>query len=177
MGRDCRFLFSILSLLLIPFFTGCEFWDPDSGEKKCYVIVDGPVGDLYRLYFESGNDPDQFEYELLLYLDSSNGPNPNYSYPYLSLKNSLSAGGLWDRVGYDYYEYDDIPPDSGFPEELAPGWKVQVSGASVSVCQTCIVEGCSLKLITLYGNRDRVEFVWDPADTLATYVRAVPILE
>ncbi len=146
----------------------------DQDHDSNYVAVEGPVGDLYRLYFESGRDPADYTFEVLLYLDWVNVPNPRYSYPYLRLMNSSEFGGLWEAVGFDYYEYDAIPADSGFPENPTPGWKVRIGGARVRVCDVCYTNGGRLDLIELFGDRGAVEFVWDPADTLGAYVRAVP---
>jgi hypothetical protein len=147
--------------------------DEDQRNGKHYTAVDGPVGDLYRLYFESGHEPADYAFDVFLYLDYVNVPNSQYAHPYIRLMNAYEAGGLWESIPYDYYEYSDIPADSGFPTDPTPGWKVRVSGTSVSVCTGCLTDGGNLDLISLSGGLESVEFVWDPEDTLAAYVRAV----
>ena len=167
-----------LVLVSISSLLGCSPTDPlDHRNGKHYIAAEGPVGDLYRLYFESGHDSADYTFDVLLYLDCANMPNSGYSYPYLLLWNSFEFGGLWEAVPFSYYEYGEIPPDSGFPENPAPGWKVRISGTNVSVCTTCFTENGNLDLISLSGGRESVEFVWDPADTLAAYVRAVRVSE
>lgn len=159
------------ALMAIAALSACSLQDDDDRQHKRYTAVDGPVGDLYRLYFESGHDPAEYSFDVFLYMDGVNTPNPNWSYPYLRLMNSYEYGGLWDSVAFDYYEYNDIPTGSGFPSNPGPGWKVRISGASVLVCTGC----SNLDLISLFGDREAVEFVWDPGDTLAAYVRAVHV--
>lgn len=150
---------------------GCGIISEDADEPKNYEIVEGPVGDLYRFCIESGADPSQYEYDIYLYWDDANIPNPNFSYLFLSVKNTATAGGLWDRLGFDYYEYEDIPEDSGFPAAPGPGWKVRIWGASMRFCQTCYTDNGLLRLIEFHGPMDQVEFVWDPADSTEAYVR------
>lgn len=152
---------------------GCSPTDPlDHRSGKHYIAVEGPVGDLYRLYFESGHDSADDTFDVLLSLDCANLPNSGYSCPYLRLMNSFEFGGLWEAVSFDYYEYGEIPPNSGFPENPAPGWKVRISGTKVWVCTTCLTDDGNLDLISLSGGRESVAFVWDPEDTLAAYVEA-----
>jgi hypothetical protein len=150
---------------------GCGIIGADDDESKNYEIVEGPVGDLYRFCIESGADPSAYEYDVFLYWDYVNIPNPDYSYPYLSLKNSVSSGGLWSQLGFDYYEYEAIPEDSGLPSVAEPGWKVRLPAASVRFCDSCYTEDGLLRIIELYGPKDQVEFVWDPEDSLEAYVR------
>ncbi len=161
----------LASLSLLPACSSTDSSGPPNGRH--YTAVQGPVGDLYRLYFENGYDTADCTFDVFLYLDYVNVPNPGYSHPSLRLMNAFDFGGLWEAVPYDYYEYADIPPDSGFPQDPTPGWKVRISGTRVSVCTTCITSGGNLDLISLSGGLDSVEFVWDPEDTLTAYVRAV----
>jgi hypothetical protein len=173
-----RNIAAALVLVSIASLLGCSPTDPlDHPNGKRYIAVEGPVGDLYRLYFESGHDSAEYTFDVFLYLDYANMPNSGYSYPYLRLMNSFEFGNLWEAVPFDYYEYGEIPPNSGFPENPTPGWKVRISGTRVSVCTTCLTDIGNLDLISLSGGRESVEFVWDPADTLVAYVRAVRVGE
>ena len=172
-----RLVVIVCTLTAIAALTACSTQDDEDRQHNHYRAVDGPVGDLYRLYFESGHDPADYTFDVLLYLDHINVPNPRYSYPYLRLMNTYEFGGLWEAVGFDYYEFNDIPVGSGFPADPCPGWKVRINGASVSVCSACYTNGGHLDLISLYGDRDAVEFIWDPSDSLVAYVRAVQVGE
>ena len=174
-----RLLMASLAVVVVVLLQGCASTDGKGDPSPYnYVAIDGPVGDLYRLCFESAQEPEDCTFDVFLYLDHINLPNPRYSYPYLRLMNTYEfGGGIWASVSFDYYEYNNIPADSGFPATPVPGWKVKISGARVSVCTGCYTDGGNLDIISLFGDRSAVEFVWDPVDTLAAYVRAVPVDE
>jgi len=157
-----------IAILLIAAATlvgGCSDEEPQPN-----IYAEGPVGDLYRTCYEGETDCRDYEYDLLLYLDTINLPNPRYSHPYLHVKGTPGAGGLWDRLSFEYYEYDDIPEGVSLPAIGAAGWKAHIRGARIEYCTTCYTDAGLLRLIQLSGPRDQVEFIFDPADTVATQV-------
>jgi len=155
---------------------GCSDDQVSPENERNYHAVSGPVGDLYRFCFESGENSENYEFEVLLYLDWVNVPNPNYSHPWINMNGTNQAGsGLWENVSFAYYEYEDIPEGSGFPETPETGWKVHIEGARVNFCTTCYTDGGLLDVISLSVKKDLVEFIWDPGDTLEIFMRPVPI--
>ena len=155
---------------------GCSLdGDPVQPEFKPYVAVAGPVGDLYRFCFESGEDPADYTFEALMYMDEVNAPNPRFSNPYLRLMNTAEHGNLWESIPFDYYEFEAIPATAGFPDPVTRGWKTRVWGARVDTCDACYTDRGKLWLLSLYGPVDQVEFIWDPEDTVEAYIRPVPL--
>jgi len=165
-------LIILAQIILFLVLSGCS--DPENDHN--YYAVPGPVGDLYRFCYESGEDSDFYEFEVLLYLDWVNVPNPDYSHPWLTLNGTNRAGSaFWENVAFEYYEFEDIPEDSGFPETPENGWKVHITGARVNYCTTCLTNDGLLKKISLSGPKELVEFIWDPGDTLEIFTQPVPI--
>ncbi len=161
--RKLQFLLWLLVSAILTIST------PGCSDDSVVDYGPGPVGDIYRACFVSGDDCDKYRYELFMHLSAVSGPNPDYSYPYLRLGTTSGAGGAFDRIGFDYYEYGELPSDSGYPGTGQYGWKVHVPEAYISFCTTCYTEGGLANRISLFGPREIVEFFWDPEDTLSVY--------
>ena len=170
-GSMNRILRHIAVLVAVVAICGCS----SDEEKHGQIYVPGPIGDLYRTCYEGATDCRDYEYDLMLYLGTSNLPNPRYSYPYLEVQGTPGAGGLWDRVSFAYYEYDEIPAGVDLPARGSQGWKVHIWGARIEYCSLCYTNNGLVRIIELSGPRDQVEFAWDPADTVALYVNRSPL--
>jgi len=171
-------IYCVVLALVVMFLAGCSDDQVSPDNNRNYHAVSGPVGDLYRFCFESGENSEDFEFEVLLYLDWVNVPNPNYSHPWLTLNGTNQAGsGLWETVSFEYFEFEEIPEDSGFPETPEIGWKVHIEGSRAKFCTTCYTNGGLLDLISLSGPMDLVEFIWDPEDSLQIFTRPVAVEE
>ena len=128
------------------------------------------IGDLYTYCFKESEGCEGRTVDLLLYLDTVNLPSANANNQTLvlsSLPTTPIADGN-DRLGFFFEETLPGSIDPGILNET--GWKARIEDALIEYCKTCYSDCGLVPVIQLRGTLERVDFLYDPGDTMAIYI-------
>jgi hypothetical protein len=159
--RLVSFTMVFVSVLIALGLTGCEESDKTAMEE------------IQHLCFEEGVDCTQLSADALLYLDTSNLPRVNGSFPKIVLRSVPVA----QQTGADWIEFW-FSSDDTLPAEIDPGirnergWKARITSARIAYLDT---GNPDIDIVYFRGSLSQVEFVRDREDALDVYIRTQPL--